>query len=568
MSKRIRDLDQFSEAAPLNTGDYLIVADIDTQVTRRSTIKDVVGSYNVSVVEEQEALPDTVTVIDPDTGAETEISNPLKDIVTKVEHVDTDGDGVADEEILVDTTPITSENLDKLVKPGGGLEIIEVCKNESGAAVPCTIISNGVEVPNTEVALKSKQLSFAVSEASKNIIIKVNASGERYSSSSSYSFDQTGQVDTTFSKLTDAYRFIRDKIPSKDSSVTIYVTSDIVEDFLGPTNSSTADGKPIIGQGAFMTNGIFNVSVIGWDDTNNRNCIESGTLRKIEIKRKEILPLPQAMLWMNSQRDVFMGIHFCVDNTEHRGSHTIFRSDGGIGNNLIFYTCKLSYRGSTFQVFEASRGGSIAFHNYSDSLEDQDPLSKGFWVPGMEFDFSPYTGGETYADIFYGLDAGGSIRDVEYSPHAPFESNPSTHWQNRTHFSNCANLHLKHFLHLSSSSLFDINSPMTADHDGDIFNYTGGNSGVIHAFGFNTLTFSQSNQPDGTAENLGFGRDASTSLYSSTINEGIDYRASYGGSLDPDSMLDFVRVQKNAGGSVNLSNYWPNHTNWREEANF
>ena len=568
MSKRIRDLDPFSEAAQLTTGDYLIVADIDTQVTRRSTIKDVVGAYNVSVVEEQEALPDTVTVTDPDTGEQIEISNPLKDIVTKVEHIDTDGDGIPDEEVLVDTTPITSENLDKLVKPGGGLEIIEVCKNTAGTTVPCTIISNGVEVPNPEVALKSKQLSFAVSDSSKNIHIEVNANGQRYSSSSSYSFDEDGMVDTIFSKLTDAYRFIRDKIPSKDSSVTIYVTSDIVEDFLGPINSSTSDGKPIRGQGAFMSNGMRSVTVHGWDEPNQRTCIESGFLRKIEIKRKKIEPYPQAMFWMNSMQDTFMGLHFCIDNSEHEGSHTLFRSDGTVGNNLLFYTCKLSYRGSTFQIFEASRGGNIAFHNYSEDLDAQDPVSKGFWVPGFEFDFSTYSGGNSYADIFFGLDAGGSMRDIEYSPFGPFGGDPNTQWQNRTHFSRCENLNLKHFLHLSSSSIYDTNTPMTGDTGGSIFNYTGGTYGVIHAFGFNTLAFNDTLNADGSLASIGFGRNSNTPLYSSTITEGVDYRSYYGSSLDPNQMLDFVRVQKNAGGSVNFSNYWPNHTNWRDEANF
>lgn len=562
MSKRIRDLDPYSESAPLKTGHYLIVGDTDTEVTRRSSIRDVINSYNVSVVEEQDELPDDITVIDPDTGEEVDVPNPLKNIVTKVESVDTDGDGTDDLQLNVDVTPITSENLDKLVKPGGGLEIIEVCQDSSGTTLPCTVTVDGVERPNPEVTLKSKQLSFAVSSESKNIIIYCNgATGSQYSSTGNYSVNSQGEVSTKFVNLWNAYRYIREKIASKDTNVTIRVETDLDEGQLGPHDDDAAN---IRGQGAYMSNALLSVTIIGWDSANNNHSLLNGELRKLTVKRVSKEPYPQAMFWFNSQNENIWGIHFALDCEDHSGLHSIFRSSGTEGNTLRFYSCKCSFRGSTFLMFDPTRGGNIEFQNFSDSVDYVDTATpaKGFYMPSFEFYSSPKSDGTaSYTDIFFGGEAASAIRIVEYAG-TSFLSNGSR-WQNRFHFSGPQDYSLGQLGFLESSSLFAMNTNFSADSNGGFINYS--NNYIFSAFGFNTFSFAGTIWPNG--DNIPFGFVADTSktdltLFSPTKTEGVDYAYEYtiGGSL-LQANNETARVHKAEDGTeTTLSNYWPNHT--------
>ena len=560
MSKRIRDLDPYSESAPISTGHYLIVGDNDTEVTRRSTIKDVVSTYNVSVVEEQEQLPEDITVTDPETGEEVVVPNPLKNIVTKVENIDSDGDGVADTTVNVDVTPITSENLDKLVKPGGGLEIIEVCQDSSGTVLPCTIVVDGVERPNPDVTLKSKQLSFAVSSESKNITIYCNGgTGEEYSNSGNYSINSAGELTTKFSTLWSAYKYIRNNVASKDTNITIKVETDLDEGKLGPHDDIANNVR---GQGAYMSGAVLSITIIGWDSTNNKHTLYDGVLRKVTVKRVAKEPFPQAMFWFNAQNENIWGIHFALDCQEHAGLHSIFRSSGSEGNTLRFYSCKCSFRGSSYLMFDPTRGGSIEFHNFIDSTDYVDTAAppKGFYMPSFEF-YSALqsTGDRSFTQVFFGGENAGATRIIEYAG-TSFLDNGSR-WQNRFHFSGPGNYSLGQLAYLESSSLFAMNTTFSADSGSGYINYANGY--IFSAFGFNTFSFGGTIWPNGETIPFGFAADSSNTgiqLFNPTHTEGVDYAYKHDvGTLA--GYNETARVHKGEDGTVtSLSNYWPNHT--------
>ena len=546
--KKIRHLEPFDGETPLNTGDFLVVSDADGSSTRRATIKEAVAAYNLAVTEELNAQPETIT-----DSSGNEIANPLADIVTQVEVIDTDGDGNPDTETLIDTTPITSENIDKLIKPGGGLEVIEVCKNSDGQIIDCTIDGN----PNPEVTIKSKQLSFATSAASKKIIIYLNADeGEEYSGGQSYSIDSSGVLTTKFSRLRDAYAYVRDKVPSKSTTIDIRVETDIDEGILTPAD-----------QGAYQSDGTLLIQTRGWNTEDENVSILSTLhlLRKIIAKRESLPNENQAMFWMNSQKDLFQSIHFCVDSSDNAGSHSIFRSDGNADNNLEFYGCKLSFKGQVHALIEANRGGKIAFHSITDDASELDPLDKGFWMPAFEFDFVPDDDlTKSYCSYYFSLDQSASILIIEYGSSNPWGAEPHTSWQGRMHISGADKLRVKHFIYAEASCVFETNVAFTADSISPAIEYDEG-QGIIGALGFNTLLFKNNSNIDGTNNSVGFGNSNTDLLFATAIStEGSDYVASFGSDTNFTATNPFVTVQnefpaKGIVGPVDLSNYFPNH---------
>ena len=546
--KKIRDLEPFDGATPLSTGDFMVVSDADGSSTRRATIKEAVAAYNLAVTEELNAQPETIT----DSNGN-EIANPLADIVTQVEVIDTDGDGNPDTERLIDTTPITSENIDKLIKPGGGLEVIEVCKNSDGAIIDCTINGN----PNPEVTIKSKQLSFATSAASKKIIIYLNADeGEEYSGGQSYSIDSSGVLTTKFSRLRDAYAYVRDKVPSKSTTIDIRVETNIDEGILTPED-----------QGAYNSGGMFLVQTRGWNTDDEKTSILSASpvLRKIIAKRQSLPNASQAMFWMTSQKDLFQSIHFCVDSSDNEGSHSIFRSDGNADNNLEFYGCKLSFKGGVHALIEASRGGKISFHSVTDDASELDPLGKGFWMPAFELDFVPNDNlSNSYCTFLFDLNQSASILVIEYGSQRVWQADPSSTWQGRMHISGAGNLGLKHFIYAEASCVFETNVAFTADSGNATIAYDE-DQGIIGALGFNTLKFGDNTNIDGAQNTFGLGNSNSNVPFARAIStEGSDYVASFGGNTNFSATNSFVTVQnplltRNIPGPVNLTNYFPNH---------
>jgi hypothetical protein len=145
--------------------DYISFSDISDNTTKKISIRHLMDSYHLKLSEESEELPDIVTDSDGN-----EVKNPLKEITTKVEFVDLNGDGIPETELPVEITPVTAENLDSIISSDSGLEIIEVCKDLSGKVVDCAI----GDAPNPQVVYKTKQLSIAKTIESKRIFAIVS----------------------------------------------------------------------------------------------------------------------------------------------------------------------------------------------------------------------------------------------------------------------------------------------------------------------------------------------------------------------------------------------------------
>ena len=154
-TKRVRDLEDFSTELPLSDQDYLIVATNEdanndgtnerVPLTKKAKISEAINAVNKAAAAERDAEPETVTLPDG-----TVIPNPLKGATSEL-----DENGV-----LVDTTPVTAENLDDLVDPGSGLEVKTICRNELFEIVDCG---------DPSVKYRTKKLSLATSEESKII---------------------------------------------------------------------------------------------------------------------------------------------------------------------------------------------------------------------------------------------------------------------------------------------------------------------------------------------------------------------------------------------------------------
>ena len=120
-----------------NAGIFQILAS-DSMTAETAVIQsilnfdDLMNGYSQGLSQATEGETDTVF-----DSQGNEVQNPNKNASSTVEYVDTDGDGIADSQVLVNTTPVTAENLDSLVQPGGGLEVTEVCQNETFDIVEC-----------------------------------------------------------------------------------------------------------------------------------------------------------------------------------------------------------------------------------------------------------------------------------------------------------------------------------------------------------------------------------------------------------------------------------------------
>jgi hypothetical protein len=151
--------------------DYISFSDASDGTTKKISIRHLMDSYNLKLSEESDDLPDIVTDSDGN-----EVKNPLKEITTKVEFVDLNGDGQAETELPVEVTPVTAENLNSIISSDSGLEIIEVCKDLSGKVIDCSIGDS----PNPEVIYKTKQLSLAKTIESKRIFAIVSENQSAY----------------------------------------------------------------------------------------------------------------------------------------------------------------------------------------------------------------------------------------------------------------------------------------------------------------------------------------------------------------------------------------------------
>ena len=463
-----------------NAGIFQILAS-DSMTAETAVIQsilnfdDLMNGYSQGLSQATESERDTVF-----DSQGNEVQNPNKNASSTVEYVDTDGDGIADSQVLVNTTPVTAENLDSLVQPGGGLEVTEVCQNETFDIVECE--QNGV--PNQDVKYKTKKLSLATSAVSNTIGIEIHdTEGVEYRSGISVGID--GKLTTKLKRLRDAFTYIRNDVASSDAVINIYLQTDTDEGEIENSNGIFAS------HGNLEINKCY-VSVYG-DSAKYR----TGSLTKVKMKAKRD-PAENAYvpMWLNSKSILFSLVNLVFDLDDSGGVHAVIRSHNSCTLNLI--GCKINARGSTHCLIEASRGAIIQVQNYSDGPASTllDPLEKGFWAPALELDFGPRkvassegvgnAGDNFYCDYLFQADTGGVFRFPEYGPHIPWNANPMTYFQSRIHF--CSNKITvgDAVLSLSSNCVVDIIGLFTAAND---LSFTSTNFPYfLRASAFNSVT--------------------------------------------------------------------------------
>ena len=409
-----------------NAGIFQILAS-DSMTAETAVIQsilnfdDLMNGYSQGLSEATEGEPDTV--FDSEGN---EVQNPNKNASSTVRYVDTDGDGIADSQVLVNTTPVTAENLDSLVQPGGGLEVTEVCQNETFDIVECE--QNGI--PNPDVKYKTKKLSLATSAASNTIVIEIHdTDGVEYRSGISVGID--GKLTAKLKRLRDAFTYIRNDVASSDAIINIYLQTDTDEGEIENSNGVFASHANLEINKCYIN--IYGDSAKYW----------TGGLTKVKMKAKRD-PAANAYvpMWFNSKNILFSLVNLAFDLDDSGGVHSVIRSHNSCTLNLI--GCKINARGSTHCLIEASRGATVQVQNYNDASTLLDPLNKGFWAPALELDFGPRkatsstavgnVGDDFYCDYLFQADTGGVIRFPEYGPHIPFNSNPRTYFQSRIHF--------------------------------------------------------------------------------------------------------------------------------------
>lgn len=209
--KLIRELNKYEQDDDIPASGYLVAASnpdgTPAEETYRMSVKDIVSEYNREVAKEQAEKAASGDTLFGSTFSEVQIING--------------------QEVLVDATPITAANIDSLVDPGSGLEVVEICYDISKNTVPCTI--NGQ--PNPAVKYKQKKLSFAKSASSKAISLYVNANtGIDYGGNSgSFKVGASGVVNQRFLNLRDAFLYMNAEVVSTSITINIFLETDTDE---------------------------------------------------------------------------------------------------------------------------------------------------------------------------------------------------------------------------------------------------------------------------------------------------------------------------------------------------
>lgn len=540
--KKIRELEDFDTAVPLSDQDYLIVATNEdanndgtkerVPLTKKAKIADAINAVNKAEAERRESEPDTVTLPDG-----TEIPNPLKGATSEL-----DENGV-----LVDTTPVTAENLDDLVDPGSGLEVKTICRDE---------LFNIVDCDDPSVKYRTKKLGVATSNESKTIRIFLNKdTGQEYAAGlgTIQASDGQNELSVRLKRLRDAMQFIRTDIGDSDTRINIYLETDIDE---GTVTNSNAT---YISRGQTETNGCY-IYIYGQGD----NWKTGGNPPKIKLKSKANGVNAYVPMWFTGYQVRFHFVHFCFDLDDNLNLHAILRSHKNCV--LEFFACKFTAKGGTHIFFDASRGGTIEIQNLSDNLSNLDYRQKGFWEPAVEIHFQPRTttnsdGGGTVgqnfiANYLFHADTGGVFKFPEYGRHIPYGGNPNTNFMSRIHFCSSTFEIEQAVFGAESNCNIDCGGPFTANSG---LTFTSTNLPYfLKASGFNAVLVRTSLHVDGTTFESVPGNEMVNPI--TQLSRPVIANADYILQEVQTSTLSLVNVQKNSGGDVSLSNYWDAHT--------
>ena len=250
--KKIRDLGAFSSSEPFSVDDELAVSDKDKSSTKKKiSAKELVSAVNIQNAEEAKAAADTVT----DSSGNT-VNNPTKSTTEILDPATGE---------IIDATPVTASNLDTLVDPGSGLEVVEVCRDANFNIVSCSA---------SNVKYRTKKLSLAKSNDALTITIKIDATDPNsIFYANGIGIDSSNNVNAVFKRLRDAYRWIRENVVDVNTVVSIGIFSDIEE---GEINSN----ETYFTSKSHQTAGC-KVYVTGYDKASGTNSI---TAKKEPIK--------------------------------------------------------------------------------------------------------------------------------------------------------------------------------------------------------------------------------------------------------------------------------------------
>jgi hypothetical protein len=459
--KLIRDLREFQQDTALKTSDYFIAASNPdgsaVEETFRIKVSDLVGEYNKEKANEQ---ADPNNPLGNNTASEVEIING--------------------QEVIIDATPITSANLDSLVDPGSGLEVVTTCYDAGYSEVACESPPGTL---NPLVKFKKKKLSFAKSAASKTLTLYINSAGLDYGSNrSAFNVSSDGSVSQRFSHLRAAYSYINEQVVTTAITINIFIETDIDEGFIfgngytlslpinkinvyGAEYNSTSLKTMKLRLGVGYTLASDPALSAEWNNVPQQKAGvyqgRTGAVMSTLPAGVELFQFTTVPFWITCNT-YWRGIHFVLE-TYTFGVFAAYRQTNATDG--YFAQCKWSIRDynaidgnrhGVAQVFDVRDGSRLHIQNINDgspSDDLRDPANKGGFVSGLELDLDDLS---SVGNLFLAEDSA-KILTIEYQGGL---FNPNTELPSRICFTSNVN-NIGNFVALKRNSTFQQNALVT-----------------------------------------------------------------------------------------------------------
>ena len=538
--KLIRDLRSFERDEAVKTSDYFVAASNPdgsaVEETFRIKVSDLVGEYHREKANEQ---------ADP--------NNPLGDSTASEVEI------INGQEVIIDATPITSANLDSLVDPGSGLEVVSTCYDASYTEILC---EDPPGTLNPLVKYKKQKLSFAKSASSKILTLHVNNTGVDYlTNQSGFEVGSDGAVSQRFINLRGAYEYINDEVVSTAITINIFIETDTDEGFIYgngyslnlPINKVNVYGaqyndsslkvvKLRLGAGYTLAS---DPALAGeWNNVPQQKAGvyqgRTGAVMSTLPTGVELYQFTTLPFWITTNT-YWRGIHFVLE-TYTFGVFAAYRQTNA--TNGYFAQCKWSIRDynavdgnrhGLAQIFDIRDGSKLHIQNTSDGspTDDlRDPAGKGGFVSGLELDLDDLS----FAGNIFLAEDSAKVLTIEYQGGL---FTPNTELPSRICFSSNVN-NIGNFVALKRNSTFQQNALITR-----ALGVTLGIDFSVYAEGFCTLaTQATLRKEDSSAET---NRWPGNTFYSPAVIENVDVRNAAGISN---------------GTVYELDAYYDNYTAW------
>lgn len=453
--------------------DCLLVSDTDGGATKKATIKNIVKTYNSDLIKQSK---------DP-----TNVRNgkgPLAEVT-----FDADGNM-----IIGESDPITAGNIESLIDPGSGLEIIQECYNTTGVRVSCDA---------TDVAYIQKKIALATSESATNVKLRVNKyEGKQYSSDSVEDWKSvTGTtLNTKCERLRDAFAWVKGNVSSTSISVQIIVETDTEE---GACPQGTFRMSRKIGQVDIWDVGLHDET---YAPTRNKVNIDAVTDSNSTIP-----------FWVDHANISILGVHF-IFNVTSTGVHRTMRFEN---INAQMLSCKITVNSNNKidGIVEVISGCKLHMRGHSrvGLGYSTDPHGAESYEVGLELDFG---GIDQKCDSIFSVRRGSRLEIIEY---APWNFTPQSHTTNVIHFTSNANF--DRLFELTEGSQFESNTSFTRNGDA-VINILR----TFSTFSFNSISVSQHLNNAGVAITPNFPGSAQ---FNGVAN--VDYK--FGGAFNSTNFL-------------------------------